>query len=50
LCPREPAVRHEGVLLALLLVFAITGMLWPSIIFSAVLIGVAIWSQRNVVR
>jgi len=31
-------------------VFAITGMPWPSIIFSAVLIGVAIWSQRNVVR
>jgi hypothetical protein len=39
-----------GVLLALLLVFAVVGMPWPSIIFSAVLVGVAIWSQRNVLR
>ncbi len=44
-----PAIA-QGVLLVLLVVFAITGMPWPSIIASGALMGVAIWSQRNVVR
>lgn len=44
-----PAVA-QGVLLVALLVFAIAGLPWPSIIFSGVLIGIAIWSQRNVAR
>jgi hypothetical protein len=44
-----PAIA-QGALLVALLVFAIAGLPWPSIIFSGVLIGIAIWSQRNVLR
>lgn len=39
-----------GVLLALMLVFAIAGQPWPSIIVSAILIAVVVWSQRSVHR
>lgn len=44
-----PAVLM-GVMLVLMLVFAIAGLPWPSIIVSAVLVGLVVWTQRSVLR